>query len=180
MSQPEAKLSREIMKTLRLKGYFVFKVHGSEYMMAGLPDIIVCAEGKFVGLETKMPSQRYNTSVQQRLVPVSYTHLDVYKRQKHDYSWVCVDGLTKFSNMSLKYVMKLQEDRSLDRIPGLVQQRDYGKSGELMKDLLTRFHNMPVSYTHLDVYKRQILDLSSSKTILWETLMITTMTEPGR
>lgn len=68
MSQPEAKLSREIMKTLRLKGYFVFKVHGSEYMMAGLPDIIVCAEGKFVGLETKMPSQRYNTSVQQRLV----------------------------------------------------------------------------------------------------------------
>lgn len=63
---------------------------------------------------------------------------------KHPYTWVCVDGLTKFSNMALKYVMKLQEDRSLDRIPGLVQQRDYGKSGELMKDLLTRFHNMPL------------------------------------
>lgn len=60
----------------------------------------------------------------------------------HDYQWAVVDGLTKFSNMALKYVMKLQEERSLDRIPGMVQQRDYGKAGELMKDLLTRFHNL--------------------------------------
>lgn len=62
----------------------------------------------------------------------------------HDYQWVCVDGLTKLSNMSLKYVMKLQEERSLDRIPGMVQQRDYGKSGELMKDMLVQFHNLPM------------------------------------
>lgn len=62
----------------------------------------------------------------------------------HPYQWVVVDGLTKFNNMALKYVMKLQEEKSLDRIPGLVQQRDYGKSGELMKDLLNRFHSMPM------------------------------------
>lgn len=63
---------------------------------------------------------------------------------EHQYEWVVVDGLTKLNNMALKYVMKMQEEKSLDRIPGLVQQRDYGKSGELMKDLLTRFHNMPL------------------------------------
>ena len=63
---------------------------------------------------------------------------------KHPYKWVNVDGITKLSNMSLKYVMKLQEEKSLDRIPGMVQQRDYGKSGELMKDLLTKFHNLPM------------------------------------
>lgn len=62
----------------------------------------------------------------------------------HEYQWVCVDGLTKLSNMSLKYVMKLQEERSLDRIPGMVQQRDYGKSGELMKDMLVQFHSLPM------------------------------------
>jgi len=62
----------------------------------------------------------------------------------HQYKWVVVDGLTKYSNMALKYVMKLQEEKSLDRIPGMVQQRDYGKAGELMKDLLTRFHNLPM------------------------------------
>lgn len=62
----------------------------------------------------------------------------------HKFEWVCVDGLTKIANMALKYVMRVQEERSLDRQPGMVQQRDYGKAGELMKDLLTRYHNMPL------------------------------------
>lgn len=62
--------------------------------------------------------------------------------ESHQYEWVCLDGLTKLSNLALKYVMKVQEERSLDRQPGMVQQRDYGKAGELMKDLLTRFHTM--------------------------------------
>jgi Holliday junction resolvase len=68
MSQPESKLSRQIMKRLRLEGYFCFKVHGSETMMAGLPDIIVCAKGLFIGLETKMPGKESHTSpIQERV-----------------------------------------------------------------------------------------------------------------
>lgn len=61
----------------------------------------------------------------------------------HEFEWVVVDGLTRMNNQALKYVMKLQEERSLDRIPGMVQQRDYGKSGELMKEMLNKFHNLP-------------------------------------
>lgn len=68
MSQPESKLSRKIMDAIRAKGYFAFKVHGSEFMMAGLPDIIVCADGRFIGLETKLPSTRKNVSPRQSLV----------------------------------------------------------------------------------------------------------------
>lgn len=68
MTQPEAKLSRKIMASLRLHGYFCFKVHGSEYMMAGLPDIIVCAQGLFIGIETKMPSERDDVSARQHYV----------------------------------------------------------------------------------------------------------------
>jgi len=60
----------------------------------------------------------------------------------HPYRWVSVDGLTKLSQMSLKYTMKLQEERSIDRIPGQVQQRDYGRAGEVMKTMLTNFHNL--------------------------------------
>ncbi len=68
MSQPEAKLSRRIMDALRAEGHFAFKVHGSEFMMAGLPDIIVCANGQFIGLETKMPQSRGNVSPRQTYV----------------------------------------------------------------------------------------------------------------
>lgn len=68
MSQAESKLSRRIMDALRAEGYFCFKVHGNEFMMAGLPDIIVCAQGRFIGLETKMPESRGNVSRVQAVV----------------------------------------------------------------------------------------------------------------
>lgn len=65
MSQRESKLSRKIMNHLRLEGYFCFKVHGNEHTMSGLPDIIVCVDGLFVGLETKNPGEAGDTSVAQ-------------------------------------------------------------------------------------------------------------------
>lgn len=68
MAQPEARLSREILMALRLKGYFAFKVHGGPTMMAGLPDIVCCAEGLFFGIETKMPAKRSNVSVRQKFI----------------------------------------------------------------------------------------------------------------
>jgi Holliday junction resolvase len=68
MAQAESKLSRKIMTALRARGWFCFKVHGSEFMLAGLPDIICCAQGLFIGLETKMPGKEKNTSARQDYV----------------------------------------------------------------------------------------------------------------
>lgn len=68
MGQPESRLSRRIMHHLRSQGVFVFKQHGSEFTMAGLPDLIACVDGLFVGFEVKMPDKRHNTSVTQDLV----------------------------------------------------------------------------------------------------------------
>lgn len=67
MTQPEARISQRILKLLRAQGFFAYKVHGDEYTMSGLPDIIVCARGRFVGLETKTPDKRANVSAIQRL-----------------------------------------------------------------------------------------------------------------
>lgn len=66
--QAESKLSRKIMQALEREGVFCFKVHGSAHMMSGLPDIIACVDGTFVGFETKMPGKRGNVSEVQRLV----------------------------------------------------------------------------------------------------------------
>ncbi len=67
MAQRESKLSRHIMEAIRREGHFCFKVHGGPTMMAGLPDIIVCAEGIFVGLETKNPESRNDVSPRQKV-----------------------------------------------------------------------------------------------------------------
>ena len=74
MSQPEARLQRKIQDAIKAAGHFCFKVHGSEYMMAGLPDIIVCAQGKFIGLEVKLPSTRGDVSPRQRYVHTQIEH----------------------------------------------------------------------------------------------------------
>lgn len=68
MAQRESRLSRKIQERLRAEGWFCFKVHGNELMMAGLPDIICCAEGLFIGLETKNVETRENTSPRQDYV----------------------------------------------------------------------------------------------------------------
>lgn len=60
----------------------------------------------------------------------------------HPYEWVSVDGLTKLSNMALNYVMRVAEEKSLERRPGMVQKRDYGQAGELLKTMLNNFYNL--------------------------------------
>lgn len=84
VSQPESKLSRQIMAELRARGVFCFKIHGGPTMMAGLPDIIACVPveiwtqdayeraepdtiGMFVGLETKTPDGKESTPIQRRV-----------------------------------------------------------------------------------------------------------------
>ena len=58
MAQPEARLSRQIMKALKERGAWCFKVHGSEYQPAGIPDILGCYQGIMFGVETKMPGNK--------------------------------------------------------------------------------------------------------------------------
>jgi len=57
MSQPEARIGTKIRKFLEENGVFIFKVHGGPQMMSGLPDLIACVEGRFVGIEVKQPGQ---------------------------------------------------------------------------------------------------------------------------
>lgn len=69
MAQRESRLSRKVQQALRAEGAFCFKVWGSEYMMAGLPDVIGCYKGLFFGFETKLPEKRGNTSpIQERIM----------------------------------------------------------------------------------------------------------------
>ncbi|UOW93113.1 VRR-Nuc domain protein [Mycobacterium phage NoShow] len=56
--QPEAKIGKKIREYLESEGAFVFKVHGGPQMMAGLPDLIVCFDGNFWGVEVKQPGQK--------------------------------------------------------------------------------------------------------------------------
>lgn len=67
MSQPEARLGRQIKAALLERGAFGFKIHGGPTMMVGLPDLIFCYRGQFVALEVKMP-EGVVSSIQRRRI----------------------------------------------------------------------------------------------------------------
>lgn len=67
MSQPEARLSRAIRTKCIERGAFAFKIHGGPTMMVGLPDLIMCYRGRFVGLEVKMPEGVVSTIQKRRI-----------------------------------------------------------------------------------------------------------------
>ena len=52
-SRNETKIQRQIQDYLRKIGAYEFKVHGEIFMRAGIPDIIACFNGKFIGIEVK-------------------------------------------------------------------------------------------------------------------------------
>jgi len=55
---PEGLLTGRILKAIK-KNHplsFAFKVHGSGYQESGIPDLLICVEGLFVGLEVKAPN----------------------------------------------------------------------------------------------------------------------------
>lgn len=67
-STPEGRIQARIQKRLTELGVYNFKVHGSAMMPAGLPDIIACVDGAFLGLEVKTPQTLDNVSEVQHYV----------------------------------------------------------------------------------------------------------------
>ena len=56
--QEETKLQRQIQEYLKSIGAYRFKVHGEIFMRAGIPDIIACLKGRFIGIEVKDGSNK--------------------------------------------------------------------------------------------------------------------------
>lgn len=59
----EQQIQRKIIKYLDEKGAYVVKVISAT--KAGVPDILCCYKGKFIGIEVKTPTTRKNTSALQ-------------------------------------------------------------------------------------------------------------------
>lgn len=54
----ESTLQKNIAAMLRQQGAYVFNVHGSPFQQVGTPDLLVCYQGRFIGLEVKLPGEK--------------------------------------------------------------------------------------------------------------------------
>jgi len=57
---PESRIVKKIREKLLEKypGAYLRKIHGNQYQHAGIPDLVGCIEGYFVGLEVKTANGR--------------------------------------------------------------------------------------------------------------------------
>jgi hypothetical protein len=55
--QPEAKLVKQLQTLVKKVGGCTFKIHGGDnpFQAVGIPDLLCCVDGRFVGVEVKMP-----------------------------------------------------------------------------------------------------------------------------
>ena len=105
-------------------------------------------------------------------VPVSYTHLDVYKRQDKDDLFqtdvVTLSGrddefMPRFNYKGFRYVEVVADrpvELSAENLTAYAMHSDVAPAGhiETSNDLVDKLWDATntVSYTHLDVYKRQM------------------------
>lgn len=63
----EKTVETKIKDYLFSKGIYHFKIHGSKFMPSGIPDIVCCFEGSFLGIEVKRPGAKNEQSEQQKV-----------------------------------------------------------------------------------------------------------------
>lgn len=49
----EKNIENRIKSYLKSKGAYYFKHHGNQFSQVGVPDIIACYKGRFIGIEVK-------------------------------------------------------------------------------------------------------------------------------
>lgn len=54
----ESTIVRRIKSVAEKRGAFVFKTHGSPQQVKGLPDLVLCYRGRFIGMEVKVPGNK--------------------------------------------------------------------------------------------------------------------------
>lgn len=63
---PEAKVKAKVKAWLTARGIWHCTPIGSQFGSAGVPDVLCCWGGRFLGIEVKAPGKRGNTSDLQR------------------------------------------------------------------------------------------------------------------
>ena len=105
-------------------------------------------------LEEATLSTEYGTSLPAGVMPVSYTHLDVYKRQRvHSPEFSLITSVYQILQYSATRLMYIIRSPYSNYTLGTKQLGCYHIIHWFSFKLGYKY--IPVSYTHLDVYKRQ-------------------------
>lgn len=82
MKKPETLIVEKIMLRLQAEGGFWIKIHGGPFQLAGIPDILGCYKGRFIGIEVKCPGE-VPTTLQWKMIKLI--------RKAEGRAWFCTN-----------------------------------------------------------------------------------------
>lgn len=107
---------------------------------SGLKTLVIdCNEKGFDSVSHLPNVDIYEVARWEDLDPI-YWHL---RGGKHDYEVIVIDTVTMLASVGMKWVLKDDADRDMNRDPMTPDRRSYLKLGEMMKDAIIKFRNLP-------------------------------------
>ena len=64
---PEGRVKAAVKKLLKSRGIYYYMPSQTGYGIVGVPDFICCDNGRFIGIETKAPGKRSQTTPNQKV-----------------------------------------------------------------------------------------------------------------
>ena len=61
----------------------------------------------------------------------------------HEFEVIVIDTITMLAMVCMRWVLKEEEDRDFNREPKTPDQRSWGKMGEHISEIITKFRNLP-------------------------------------
>jgi hypothetical protein len=81
-----------------------------------------------------------------------------YKRGKHKYESLAIDGLTGMQNLCMDFVLNEAEGRKQNRVRGQPTMQDFGRCKVLMVGMLSAFLGLPAHIVFTALPRAQFLD----------------------
>jgi hypothetical protein len=88
------------------------------------------------------------------------------KSSNHPHKVVVIDTISMLATIGMKWVLKDDLDRDLDRDPLTPDKRSWGKLGEAMKETILRFRNLPMHVIFLAQEKTTTSDDDDGGTVI--------------
>jgi len=101
--------------------------------------VIDCNERGFASVRKRPNVDIYQISRWEELDAI-YWYL---KAGNHPYEVVVIDTITMLASVGMKWVLKDDVDRDMNKDPLMPSRPTYLKLGEIMKDTIIRFRNLP-------------------------------------
>jgi phage nucleotide-binding protein len=102
--------------------------------------VIDCNERGTITVRKMAPRvQRYRVRTWEDMDPIYW----LLRSGDHEFEVIVIDTVTSLAALCMKWVLKEQDDRDFNREPKTPDQRSWGKMGEHITDVITKFRNLP-------------------------------------